>query len=165
MQNIAPPQSRPWYKEPYVWMLIGFPLSSIIVCSILLTFAINTKDSLVRDHYYKDGLAMNQEFKWDHKARNMDIRVEFNIHDNMASLNVLNSRLDMPSTLLIKFSHPTLHEKDRDALLQLTPGSRSYRGFIDALDDGRYYMQVECPEQSWRIRGEVFVVNGETHSL
>jgi len=165
MQSVAPTKSRVWYKEPYVWMLIAFPLSSIIVCSILLTYSINTKDTLVRDNYYKDGMAMNQEFKWDNKARNMDIRVAFTVKDNIATLDILNSRLDMPSTLLLKFSHPTLQGKDRDSLLQLKPGSKAYQGFIDSVQDGKYYIQVECLEQSWRIRGEVYVINGETHSL
>ncbi|OUR67299.1 hypothetical protein A9Q73_05730 [Bermanella sp. 47_1433_sub80_T6] len=165
MQSVAPTKSRVWYKEPYVWMLIAFPLSSIIVCSFLLTVAINTKDSLVRGNYYKDGMAMNEELKWDNKARAMDIRVAYTIKDNVASLTVLNSRLDMPSTLLIKFSHPTLQGKDRDSLLQLKPGSRSYQGFIDSVQDGKYYIQVECAEQSWRIRGEVYLINGESHSL
>jgi len=165
MQSVAPTKSRAWYKEPYVWMLIGFPTSSIIVCSILLTFAINTKDTLVRDNYYKDGMAMNQEFKWDNKARVMDIRVAFTIKDNVATLDILNSRLDMSNTLLLEFSHPTLQGKDRDSLLQLKPGSKTYQGFIDSVQDGKYYIQVESAEQSWRIRGEVYVINGETHSL
>ncbi len=165
MQTEAASKSRPWYKEPYVWMLIGFPASSVIVCSILLTLAVNTKDTLVRDNYYKDGLAMNQEFKWDHKARNMDIRVELITEGNAARLNIVNSRLDMPTTLQVKFSHPTLQSKDRDAFLQRIPGSKSYQGFIDEIVEGRYYIQVESSEQSWRIRSEKFIKNGEMKSL
>ncbi len=165
MQNETATKSRVWYKEPYVLMIIAFPLSSVIVCSILLTLAINTKDTLVRDNYYKDGLAMNQEFMWDHKARNMDIRVDFTIKDNLASLNILNSRLDMPTTLHLKFSHPTLQTKDRDSLLQLQAGTHTYQGFIDTLEDGRYYIQVESNQQSWRIRGEEHIANGKLQKL
>jgi len=159
MQSESATNPRPWYKEPYVWMLFAFPTSSIIVCMLLLSYAINTKDTLVRDNYYKDGLAMNQEFKWDHKARNMDISLEMKIEDNTAVLNILSSRLDMPTTLQIKFSHPTLHTLDRDSLLQRQPGTKSYQGFIDNLQDGRYYIQVESAEQSWRIRSELWVKN------
>ena len=162
-------QNRPWYKEPYVLMLIGIPSSSVIVCTILITLATNTKDTLVRDNYYKDGLAINQELQWDKKAKNWDIRAELTVTGNTASLVLLNSRQLAPSMLQLKLSHPTLAESDRDALLQLTQqkqnGKPVFQGFIDDLGDGRYYVQVESPEQSWRLRNELYMAQGETNAL
>ena len=75
---------RPWYKEPYVWMLIGFPL---------------------------------------------------------------------------KLSHPTLVGKDRDSMLQLT-ANKTYQGFIEETESTRFYIQIESLEQSWRVRGEVYISQG-----
>ena len=162
-------QNRPWYKEPYVLMLIGIPSSSVIVCTILITLATNTKDTLVRDNYYKDGLAINQELQWDKKAKNWDIRAELTVTGNTASLVLLNSRQLAPSMLQLKLSHPTLAESDRDALLQLTQqkqnGKPVFQGFIDDLGDGRYYVQVESPEQSWCLRNELYMAQGETNAL
>jgi hypothetical protein len=162
-------QNRPWYKEPYVFMLIAFPLSSIIVCTILITFATNTKDSLVRDNYYKEGLAMNQELQWDKKAKSWDIRAELVVKDNTATFVLLNSRQVAPSMLQLKLSHPTLATSDRDSLMQLTQekqnGKPVYQGFIEDLGDGRYYVQVESPEQSWRLRNELYMAQGETNTL
>lgn len=150
-------------------MLIGIPSSSVIVCTILITLATNTKDTLVRDNYYKDGLAINQELQWDKKAKNWDIRAELTVTGNTASLVLLNSRQLAPSMLQLKLSHPTLAESDRDALLQLTQqkqnGKPVFQGFIDDLGDGRYYVQVESPEQSWRLRNELYMAQGETNAL
>ena len=162
-------QNRPWYKEPYVFMLIAFPLSSVIVCTILITFATNTKDTLVRDNYYKDGLAINQELKWDKKAKSWDIRAELTVKGNTATFVLLNTRQVAPNMLQLKLSHPTLAESDRDSLMQLTQekqnGKPVYQGFIDDLTDGRYYVQVESPEQSWRLRNELYIAQGETSAL
>ena len=69
----------------------------------------------------------------------------------------------------LKLSHPTLAESDRDSLMQLTQekqnGKPVYQGFIDDLTDGRYYVQVESPEQSWRLRNELYMAQGETSAL
>ncbi len=156
---------RPWYKEPYVLMLIGFPLASIIACMFLIYLAVSTKDTLVRDNYYKDGLAMNQEFKWDKKAQTMNIRLELKIEKNTAQINIINSRIDLPHTLQLKLSHPTLKARDRDSLLQRLGSQKMYQGFIESFEDGRFYIQVESMEQSWRIRKEIWIKNGVLTSI
>jgi hypothetical protein len=151
--------NRPWYKEPYVWMLIGFPLTSIIVGLSLLTISILNKDTLVRDNYYKDGLAYNQELEWDKKAKSLDIRMEIQVNDNQLVINLLSSRQNTPSTLKVSLGHPTIPEKDRQSHLQLTQGKR-FIGFIEPTENGRYYLLVESLEQKWRIRQDIWIKNG-----
>ncbi|MFY0700094.1 MAG: FixH family protein [Bermanella sp.] len=156
--------NRPWYKEPYVWMLIGFPLTSIIVGLSLLTISILNKDTLVRDNYYKDGLAYNQELEWDKKAKSLDIRVDIQVNDNQLILNLLNSRQNTPSTLKVTLGHPTIPEKDRQSHLQLTKDKR-FIGFIEPTENGRYYLLVESVEQKWRIRQDIWIKNGVTVAI
>ena len=156
--------TRPWYKEPFVWMLIGVPLSSVIVGSFFIFLAASTKDTLVRDNYYKDGLAINQELKWDKKAKTMDVKLSIVLDGNSAAIKIDNSRQVAPNTLSLKLSHPTLKEKDRDSFLQLT-GKNEFKGFIDDLEDGRYYVMVESVEQQWRLRKSIQVIQGSTLSL
>lgn len=152
MQN----DQRPWYKEPFVWMLIGVPLSSVIAGVIFISLAVNTKDTLVRDNYYKDGLAINQELQWERKAEELDIKVSFVINGDELMLDMVSSRQTPPNTLLIKFSHPTLKEKDRDAFLQKTETGQ-FIGLIDNIDSNRFYIQIESVEQMWRIKGDHYI--------
>lgn len=156
--------NRPWYKEPFVWMLIGVPLSSVIVGSFFIYLAASTKDTLVRDNYYKDGLAINQELKWDQKAVASDIKLSLSVTSNTANISILNSRLNTPNTLILKFSHPTLKEKDRDSYLQHSENG-NFKGFIEELADGRYYVMVESIEQQWRLRKSIVMAQGEVVSL
>lgn len=157
--------SRPWYKEPYVWMLIGIPLTSVIVGIFFISQAVSTKDTLVRDNYYKDGLAINQEMQWDKKAESLDVKLEFVIANNEVNLTLLNSRQTAPNVLQFKLSHATLKDLDRDSLLQLGE-DKTYKGFIDDMSDGKYYIMVESLEQQWRRRGSIVITQGnQVHTL
>lgn len=165
MQNESNQAEKIWYKEPYVWMLIGFPVASILACIFLIFLAATTKDTLVRDNYYKDGLAYNQELAWDNKAKANDIRLEMKITDNTAQLTITNSRIVLPTSLVLKLGHPTLKADDRDSLLQRKGQEKTYQGFIENLKDGRYYIQIESLEQQWRVRKDVWVKNGALVAL
>lgn len=155
---------RPWYKEPYVWMLIGIPLSSVIVGIFFITTAVQNKDSLVRDNYYKDGLAYNSEVQWDKKAKELGVKVDITVSGNDLTLTLLSSRQTAPSTLSVSLGHPTIPEKDRASHVQLKEG-KTYLGFVDAMEDGRYYLLLECPEQQWRIRKDIWIKNGVTVAI
>lgn len=156
--------TRPWYKEPYVWMLIGVPLSSVIVGSFFIFLAASSKDSLVRDNYYKDGMAINQLLQWEKKAKSLDIKLSFKVDGNNASVSILNSRQTPPNTLTLKLSHPTLKEKDRDVFLQHSKDGE-FIGFIDSLENSRFYVMVESPEQMWRVKQSIEVIQGKVLEL
>jgi hypothetical protein len=157
-------ETRPWYKEPFVWMLIGVPMSSVIVGSFFIYLAASTKDTLVRDNYYKDGLAINQELQWDKKAKSLDVKLSILIEDNTATIKLLGSRQVPPNTLLLKLSHPTLKDRDRDAFLQLSENG-DYIGYIDTFEDSRFYLLVESVEQQWRVRKSMTITQGRTEEI
>lgn len=175
MQSPTPPNSnkshsdneeaRPWYKEPYVWMLIAFPASTVIAGIIFISQAVTTKDSLVNDNYYKDGLAINQELAWDKKAKTNDIKGNMTFSSDEATFEVTNTRLVLPSFLKVYLSHPTLEEFDQELMLQKIPNSRLYKGLTNSTAKGRFYMRIESPEQQWRIRTDIFIETGKTLSL
>lgn len=157
--------NRPWYKEPYVWMLIGIPLSSVIMGAFFITQAVSTKDSLVRDNYYKDGLAINQEMKWDQNAVQLGLKYNLVVNGNTATLQQVISRLDAPTILKLKLSHPTLKEKDLDILLQRSEDKKTFTGFIEDFAPGRFYLNLESPEQEWRIRDEIILEQARSINL
>lgn len=157
-------ENRPWYKEPFVWMLIGVPLSSVIVGSFFIYLAASTKDTLVRDNYYKDGLAINQLKQWEKKAASLDVKLTMNLNGNDAMITINNSRQTPPNSLTLKLSHPTLKEKDRDAFLQHTQDGQ-YIGFIESFENGRFYIMIESVEQQWRIKKNLEVIQGNVTAL
>ena len=55
------PAVRPWWKEPYVWMVIAGPLSAVIACAITAVFILRGPDAVVAEDYYREGIALGQE--------------------------------------------------------------------------------------------------------
>ncbi|HKX55461.1 MAG TPA: FixH family protein, partial [Xanthomonadales bacterium] len=43
------PDFRPWYREPWVWLLIALPAIAVIGCAITIWLALSRPDHLVMD--------------------------------------------------------------------------------------------------------------------
>lgn len=54
-------QARPWWKEPYVWMVIGGPLSAVLACLVTAFFILTGPDRLVPEDQFIQAGAMRQE--------------------------------------------------------------------------------------------------------
>ena len=50
----------PWYRVPFVWLLISVPATSVVLGAIMITLAVLTDDGLVIDDYYQHGKHINQ---------------------------------------------------------------------------------------------------------
>ncbi len=69
---------NPWYREPFVWLLIAFPLTAVVAGFITLGLAISSDDGVVEDDYYLRGKEINRVLARDQAAatRGLQGRVE-----------------------------------------------------------------------------------------
>ena len=51
---------RPWYKEPWPWLLMAGPAAVIVAGVVTTWIAFATADSLVEEDYYRRGLTINE---------------------------------------------------------------------------------------------------------
>ena len=51
---------RPWFRQPWPWLLMAAPLASIVGGVAMWSLAVATDDGLVASDYYKRGLAINR---------------------------------------------------------------------------------------------------------
>ena len=51
-----------------MWLVVGVPLVTVCWGMVMLTLALSSKDSLVSDSYYKDGMSYTENTEIDHKA-------------------------------------------------------------------------------------------------
>jgi hypothetical protein len=70
MQNQTESQSKPWWKYPLVWLVIGGPLVVMVASIVTMVIAIRSPDPVVEQDYYRKGLNINQTLA-DEKAREM----------------------------------------------------------------------------------------------
>jgi uncharacterized protein len=55
------PKMKPWWKEPYVWMVIAGPVSAVVACIITAFYIMMGPDAVVSKERYSEGLAINKE--------------------------------------------------------------------------------------------------------
>jgi uncharacterized protein len=51
----------PWWKEPYVWMVIAGPASAVLACAVTAVYILRGPDALVSEDYYREGLALSKQ--------------------------------------------------------------------------------------------------------
>ena len=54
-------ESKPWYREPWPWILMAGPAAVIVAGAVTMTLAFTHKDELVASDYYKRGVEINKE--------------------------------------------------------------------------------------------------------
>jgi len=53
--------ARPWWKEPYVWLVIAVPLAAVLACVVTAVYIMQGPDVLVSDDAYREGIAIGQQ--------------------------------------------------------------------------------------------------------
>jgi hypothetical protein len=146
---------RPWYRTPYVWMLIGIPLSAVIMGGFLLYFAITSYDGLVVDDYYKQGKEINLVIERDHAATELGLYGSLQLEQTKGTVHLtLKSRKQttLPDKLELAMLHATRAGFDREITLERTPDG-NYFAILPALQPGRWYTQIGTSQ--WRLTGSL----------
>lgn len=144
--------SKPWYKQFWPWFLIAIPMSSVIMGITMITLAMDGKDSLVREDWYKDGIAINKRLDKQNRAQSLGIKAFISVDESKNALHIAMVNLDLQREreLTLHLIHPTLKNLDRTLKLVLTPQDTFYAR-LPELPSGRYYVQLTTPAQVWEI--------------
>ncbi|MBI5107435.1 MAG: FixH family protein [Rhodocyclales bacterium] len=161
-KNIATEKVRPWYREPWPWILAAGPFIVVIAGFYTAWLAITTNDGLVTDDYYKKGLAANQTITRNELATTMGLVAGVRIVEERMEvrLQASNPAFAMPETLAVTISHPTRAGLDQSR--QLTRGSGGYSGEVRLPAAGHWLVLLEDEPKTWRLMGNVVLPsNGE----
>lgn len=146
-----------WYLEPYVWLVISFPLTAVVAGIITIIFAVNSNDGLVTDDYYKRGLAINRVLERDQMASQYQLQATLDIIRGNPFVKVMltgNREFIYPEKITVRFLHPTRKGLDRQLVLDRIDDG-NYRGSAPALVNGKWYVSIEA--QDWRLLKEYTV--------
>ncbi len=146
-------QQRPWFREPWPWLLMAGPAAVFLAGSVTIWLAIASNDGLVADDYYKRGLAINQELGRDRLAAKLDIRATVS-QDRQGALEVaLAGSASLPLALIVRIIHPTRDGDDRTLVLPAVARG-VYRSDTVTIPVGRRYVILGDEAGSWRLTGE-----------
>ena len=157
-------QITPWYKEPWMFLVVGVPVAAIIWGGIILTLALTGKDSLVSDSYYKDGMTYTENKLLTSKAKRLQLVADFEYRDQEIYISVTGFLDGQPSYLTIQLIHPTLETSDETLTLQPAADGR-FIGISSNDHLGKRKVWLESPEQEWMIKDEVLIEDGKALKL
>ena len=156
---------RPWYKEPWPWILMAGPGIVIIAGVVTTWLAVVSNDGLVTDDYYKQGMTLNQRLQRDHQALAMGLQADLmRSGQNLRLLISASAEAKLPEVISVKLAHPT--QAGRDQLIKMSAeGSGFYIGKMDTEVIGRWIVSIEDPAGDWRLQGEWLVDSNEAFRL
>lgn len=145
-----------WYKQFWPWFLIFFPATAVIAGIATIILAVQSDDGLVKDNYYKAGLAINQTLELKQKARELNLSANVNLDKLTQTITLkLAGEISKPPRLTMQFAHATRANNDQTVTLFLSPDKRSYTGRIKKTKSGNWITILEPEKKDWRLNGRV----------
>lgn len=140
-------QAKPWYREPWPWLIMSGPALVLVAGAITTWIAFASADGLVAEDYYKQGLAINKVLAREEAARSRGISLELRRNENILTVALKG---DDPAALFAHLAHATREGYDvRLRLARVAPGL--YETELPALPAGRWRIAIEDPTSQWRI--------------
>ena len=157
----------PWYKQFWPWFLIALPMSAVIGSIITINLAITDTDGLVKDDYYKEGLAINVDKARKQNAENLGIQAIGTIDTDSGSIRIdLNDvAIGNLDVLLVKMIHPTRAHNDMSITLSKT-AEKSFTGKLThSVKPGYWWVRLSPENDSWYVEGRIRLPEDQTVQL
>jgi hypothetical protein len=147
--SISPP-AKPWYREPWPWLLMAGPALVIVAAIVTLYLAMSSDDGVVADDYYKRGLVINRVLEREQRGAALGLSADVAIGADGAVRVELTGgdAATAPETLLLKLAHATRAGLDRSATL-VRGADGAYRARIAPPPAGRWVVVLEG--DTWRL--------------
>jgi hypothetical protein len=155
---------KPWYREPWPWLLMAGPVIVIIAGCFTAWLAYTRGDPLVTEDYYRKGLAAQQTLASSEKARNLGLQASVRLNaEDLAQVRLESSETGfaLPASLRVTLSHPTRAGLDQSQLLQRDGNSNNYRGRLHLPQSGHWLLLIEDETAAWRLLGKVILPAAE----
>lgn len=164
MTNAANSPIRNWKREPLVWMLIGIPLSAVIMGVVMITLAIQSFSGLVVDDYYKKGKQINRVLARDQLAYELGLAATFSI-DAVSGIKI---RFDPEVSVIpgerieLRLVHATRPGLDQQLFFDIKDGnikdsdnkdSWLLESPLELPGRGRWNLILQTPD--WRLTGSL----------
>ncbi|MDR2710474.1 MAG: FixH family protein [Burkholderiales bacterium] len=142
---------KPWYREPWPWIIIGSLGVVVIGCFVTLGIAIWSDDGLVADDYYKRGMAINKTLVREIRSGALGLSASLTpLPDETVQVTLQSgvATFTSPQTLHLRFVHPRYPDKDEEVTLtQVKNGV--YSGRLALPTTGSWEVVLEGDD--WRL--------------
>lgn len=146
-----------WYKQFWPWFLIFLPMTAVVGSMFTIKLAVTDSDGLVKDDYYKQGLAMNQDLARKKTAEDLGVLAQGTINADAGSLlfALNDAAVGHHNELSLSMIHPTRSDNDMTILLS-SSDFKNYSGTIpQAIKPGYWWIRLSPVNDSWYIEGRI----------
>lgn len=154
--NLPREDTKPWYRQFWPWFLISLPAAVVVASMITIGIALDSADGLVKDDYYKEGLAIHRDAARFKMAKQLGLQAAVEIDRSAGQIEVVLNDApigDVPN-LTLTFFHPTRADNDHTVALTRAAGQR-YLGRAVELPPANWRVSIDPPQQNWRITGRM----------
>jgi hypothetical protein len=145
--------SRPWFREPIMWLVVGIPALTVVAGLSTVIIAHRHSDTPVSDEFRKEGLAIQHDPTRDLAAARVGAHARVAVNSTGLTVHLELGAAEQPHALVVLLSHATRAELDRLVALSRT-GDGEYEGRFEALDSGHWYIEISPSDRRWRLRGD-----------
>ncbi len=148
---------KPWYREPWPWILMSGPLAVVVASLASAWIAIKSSDGLVSEDYYKQGQEVVETLERSKQAAEMGLKAGIRLTENNVRVHLTGrqANMPMPSALFMHLSHPTRAGLDQRAKLSLD--GQAYAGEIRLPASGHWLVLIEDEAKTWRMMASVML--------
>jgi hypothetical protein len=162
---------KPWYREPWPWILMAGPLAVVVASLASAWIAMKSSDGLVTEDYYKQGQDVVETLDRSKQAEALGLQALVRLTENKVRVRLSGRHASMPipSALFLSLSHPTRAGLDQRA--KLSQDGQVYVGEIRLPASGHWLVLIEDEAKTWRMMASVIlpaageVVIGEVDSV
>jgi hypothetical protein len=138
---------KPWYREPWPWLLISGPAAVLVAGAATFWLAFSGADGVVAEDYYKQGLAINRRLAREEAARSQGIAARVELGAGRIQVYLAGTR---PEAVFVHLAHAT--RAGHDVRLRLPRGAGGvYEAPLEPLERGHWRIVIEDPRGAWRI--------------
>ena len=139
--------ARPWYREPWPWLLMSGPAIVLAAGAITTWIAFSSADGLVAEDYYKQGLGINKVLAREDAARKLGYSADVALLPGRISVTLGGGK---PEVVFAHLAHAT--RAGYDVRLRLARSEDGlYHAELPALPAGRWRVVLEDSRGTWRI--------------
>ena len=154
MRALSSPQPRPWYREPWPWLLMAAPAASVVMGVVMVVVGLRSEDGLVVDDYYKRGLEINQVLDREARAAALGLEAALAFSAGRDRLRVtLSGRTAAGDGATLRLVHPTRSGQDQIVVLAAGAGGQ-LEGVLRPPSAGAWHLVLEGDRGGWRLAGE-----------
>lgn len=144
---------RPWYKEPWPFILVSITGLGVVAGSTLAFIGLSNPPELVRGEFEQLGRGLTDTSVRTSQARALGLDGQVQLVGDQVVLTLSATQPEsLPERLLVQFQHPASSDGDATALLQRGTDGQ-YRGGLAQAPHSSALVIVSDLEQSWWLAG------------